>query len=122
MSYRIGVFASAALFAILAIALLTAPALILFLFGLESNAEATVMSNRAAALFSGLFALAWLGRNVQNSETQILVLRTLSVTMAALILVGTYHLLSGQVGPGIMLALGGEAAFLVSYIYILRMI
>lgn len=107
------VTASAGLFATLAVTLLFAPGLIFWLFALPGTPDAVVMSARAAALFTGLATLCAMGARAQMAETRRLVLATLAVLFVALIGVGLLHLMRGAVGPGILLAIGGEAAFLV---------
>ena len=107
------VTASASLFAALAATLLFAPGIIFWLFALPGAPDAVVMSARAAALFAGLATLCAMGARARIEETRRLVLATLAVLFGALIGVGLVHLLRGAVGPGILLAIGGEAAFLL---------
>ncbi|RED18173.1 hypothetical protein [Pontivivens insulae] len=120
MTYSKIMLASASLFGALAFFLIAAPEVIFLLFGLPGSDDATVMSNRAAALFVGLAALSWFGRSVRTNEAKVLTLKSLIATMGSLIAVGVFHAVTKQVGFGVAVALVGEGLFLMAYLNCLK--
>jgi hypothetical protein len=100
------------------ITLLIAPGVIHWLFQIESNPSAIVMSRRAAMLFLGLSTVIITTRNTTDTQTQSNISLAIALSMSGLFLIGCFDLLRGNVGWGISLALIPEAFLASGYFYI----
>ena len=96
-----------------------APDLIYLLFGVAPHPTADLLAKRAAFLFLGFAVLSFLGRNAPFSSLRQAVTVAMAITIAGLMLVGMYEFFFGIAGPGIWIAIGGEALFLSFYLLVL---
>ena len=105
----------AALFSLLTLVLLLAPAIIYWLFGIEQNPLGDFMSKRAAMLFVGLATLCWLARTSQTTEVQRLVAAAIGLSMGGMAFLGVYEFIRGNAGVGIWLAIIAETTIATLY-------
>ncbi len=98
--------------------LLLAPQLVFALFGVEGNAPAYFISRRAAFLFLGYATLAFLSRDAANSVARQAIIAGVGVMMGGLAILGAAEWLRGYAGPGILLAVGGEAVIAAACLYL----
>lgn len=99
----------------LCLTLLVIPGLVFWLFNMAYEAEAAIMSRRAAMLFAGFSFLAWRVRDLAVSAATQAVFHAFAVAMAGLALVGTVEFIRGGVGIGIVLAIGVELFFVLAF-------
>ncbi len=98
--------------------LLLAPELIFFIFNIEGDEAAKLVSRRAAMLFLGLAIITYFGRNAEHSTMRQAVCLGLAISMFGLALTGTYEFVRGYAGVGILLAVVAEIGFGAAYIRI----
>ena len=103
------------IFAALCVTLLFMPDLIFWLFGLEGNALGYLMGKRAAMLFLGLSLMCLMARNTASDEVMRLVALTVGGSMGAMAVLGLFELARGVMGPGVLLAVAVELAFVVLF-------
>lgn len=99
--------------------LLLSPGLVYWLFGIPGHPSADLLAKRAAFLFLGLAVLSFVGRDAPPSNLRQTVILSMATTVAGLICVGVYEFLAGAAGPGIWIAIIGEAVFLGLYLNLL---
>lgn len=107
-NYRTSSILTALACILLCLMLALAPSLVAWLFRLESATAGDVLALRAAALFLGLGAIAWLGRDAPDSTLRRVVAMGFAVVWAGLALAGLYEFARGTVGPGIWFAIVAE--------------
>jgi FtsH-binding integral membrane protein len=115
MNYKTVSIMAAILMFSLFLCLLVAPWSIYWLFSVPGNATADLLSRRAAMLFMGLGVISYSGRNAPHSPLRQAVSFGFALIMAGLICTGIYEYLTGVAGPGIWIAILGEAFFFVLY-------
>jgi len=103
------------LFISLSVTLIVLPDIIYWLFQIEGAASADFIAKRAGVLFLGLSILAFHARNTQASEVKRLVAVSIGTAMAALAVLGTFELMRGNAGFGILLAIVIE--IIIAYYY-----
>ncbi len=111
INYKIVSLAASALSVVLFVLLLLVPDVIFWVFGIEGNELARLMSRRAAMLFLGLAIIAYLGRDAINSALRQAVCLGMGSLMFGLALTGIYEFSRGFAGAGILLAALSELGF-----------
>ncbi len=106
---------ASAILAALSLTLLIAPAIVHWLFQIDSGAATDIMSRRAAMLFAGLATITFLARDTDSTEVQRVVSAGITVTMAGLAVLGFVEWIRGAVGVGIFLAIAVELVFTALY-------
>lgn len=107
-SYRLAATLCSALFALLAVILVAAPALIFWLFALEPSDGADLLSRRAAMLFVGLSLVLFWTKDHPISQTRTALSKAIALSMIGLAGLGVFEWAGGNAGPGISLAIATE--------------
>ena len=107
---------AAVLCSLLCFTLLFVPDLIYWLFELVASNSANLLAKRAAMLFLGLAVLLLATRKTQSGEVVSAVSLSMVVAFCGLIVVGCYEYISCTAGPGIWVAIVGEAFFIFMFL------
>lgn len=117
-SFRNVSLAATVLTGVLFVILLLAPDLIFWIFSIEGNEAARLLSRRAAMLFLGLAIITYSGRNAQHSVLRQAICLGMAVCMFGLAMTGIFEFARGFAGVGIMLAFAAEVGFGIAFIRI----
>ena len=120
MTYRTISTAVATLYATLAFVLLLSPGLVNWLFAVPGHATGDFMAKRAAMLFLGLAAIAFLSRDAAPSTARDAIAKGIAVAMIGLALASLYEFARGFAGPGICLAIVIEIVVSMAFFSTLR--
>ncbi len=120
MTFRTTSSLAAFVCAALSAVLLVVPSLIFWLFQLDANIATEVFARRASVLFLGLSLMIFGLRDLPNGPAQKSVARAIALMMAALAVLGAVEFVLGRVGPGIVLAILTELAFVALFVRNLR--
>lgn len=117
LSFKIASTMAAALCGFLCLTLLLIPDLIYWLFDLVASNTSNLLAKRAAMLFLGFVTLLVMARNTRNQEVVSAVSFSMITAFAGLVVVGIYEYVAGVAGPGIWLAIAGEAFFIILFVF-----
>lgn len=111
---------TAAIWAMLALTLLVWPAVIHWLFAIDSVASTDIMSRRAGVLFAGFATIVWMARTAPDSPLRRSICFGFSVAMGGMACLGLIEFMRGAVGIGVWLAIIVEVAFAAIYLQFWR--
>jgi hypothetical protein len=115
MNFRMLNYMTFGLSVVLSIFLLIFPEVIFFLFGVEGNESAYLISRRAAMFFWGYAAIAYFSRNSQPSECRKSIAFGIALSMLGFAGLMLFEFFRGFAGPGILLPIIVELFLSISY-------
>ncbi len=120
ISFRNMAILFALLFFALALTWMFAPGVLLSSWGVDLSSQVGVAGRRGAALYAGVGILFLSARNVEPSPTRSALLRGATVICLLLAAVGTYELVNGHTGPGLLVAIGTEIVLATAFLPVSR--
>ena len=116
--YRIVMYASAALFLVLALLLFFSPRDFLGGLGLDMTTSTDFLARRASVLLLSLSVLCFFGRNASSGVARQALAMAMLVATGAMATLGTAELVRGATTVGILKAVAIEAVCAVCFFWI----
>ena len=85
---------------------------------LNAGEAALILARRASIFMIGISVLLFFSKNLSHSDARQVIIITTSVVMLGLAVMGTYELVRGSMGTGILKAIVIESILGVSYLTI----
>lgn len=111
MSFRTAALLNVALFVGLFLVLCFTPHLYLAGYGVPRTDSAEFITRRASPMFLGLAWMLWFARALEPSPARILISDGTAILLLGIAATGLYSLVTGAVGPKILVGVAVEVSF-----------